>query len=170
MSDRNAAVREVYRSLRIAEQLAYYRNLADEYTRANEQAILVRNTLLSVAAVAGAAGQFTGGNGRVAAGVTAAALAAIAGAVTAWETLVGFAPMAKLYDDAALSLEAEPGRGVPALGRRGRPGCRRRTGRAGLPRRGRTVGPADRPARPPGHDARAQHLTTGRHRWPGGQP
>lgn len=104
-ADRTGAVRAVYRHLRIGHQLDFYRQRAAEYTRANDQAIMVRNVLLGLAALAGAFGQFAGGSGRVAAGVTAAVLAAVAGAVTAFEALIGFGPVAKLYDDAAVSLE-----------------------------------------------------------------
>ncbi|MET8307876.1 hypothetical protein [Micromonospora sp. NPDC005173] len=49
MTDRDTAVRAVYKSVRIAGQLTYYRNRVDEYTRANQQAIIVRNTLLGLA-------------------------------------------------------------------------------------------------------------------------
>ncbi len=104
-ADRTDAVRAVYRDLRISDQLGFYRARVTEYTRAAEQAVLVRNSLLGLAALGGALGQFIGGDGRIAAGVAAAVLAALAGAVTAFETLIGFAPMAKLYEDAAASLE-----------------------------------------------------------------
>ncbi|MFF4879406.1 hypothetical protein [Micromonospora sp. NPDC000668] len=95
----------MYKSVRIAGQLTYYRNRVDEYTRANQQAIIVRNTLLGLAPMAGAVSQFADGGGRTAAGLVAALLASLAGSVTAFEALIGFAPTAKLYVDAAVSLE-----------------------------------------------------------------
>ncbi|WP_045746842.1 SLATT domain-containing protein [Actinoplanes rectilineatus] len=100
-----AAVRVLYRELRVTDQLEFYRQRATEYTRAARQAIAVRNTLLGLAATVGAAGQFIEGTGRVATGVAAAVLAAMAAAITAYETLIGFTPIAKLYEDAADSLE-----------------------------------------------------------------
>ncbi|GAA2478954.1 SLATT domain-containing protein [Winogradskya humida] len=105
MSDRDAAVRRLYKDLRITEQLAFYRRRSGEYHAADRQAILVRNALLALAALAGVAGQALGETGRTVTGVVAAVLAAMATAVTAYETLIGFAPVARIYDDAALSLE-----------------------------------------------------------------
>ncbi|GAA2581935.1 hypothetical protein GCM10010435_69370 [Winogradskya consettensis] len=105
MSNREAAVRRLYKDLRITDQLTFYRRRSDEYHRADNQGIIVRNTLLGLAALAGVAGQLLGETGRTVTGVVAAVLAAMATAVTAYETLIGFAPVAKLYDDAALSLE-----------------------------------------------------------------
>jgi hypothetical protein len=105
MNERTAAARAVYKDLRISHQLAFYRQRVDEYSRANSQAITVRNVLLGLAAVAGALGQFGGASVRVATGVSAVVLATIAAAVTAFEVLIGFAPVAKLYDDAAVNLE-----------------------------------------------------------------
>jgi len=60
-----------------------------------------------LAALAGAAVQLLPA-GRGALGVAAAVLAALAGAVTAFEALIGFEQLRKLYGDAALGLaEAE---------------------------------------------------------------
>ena len=88
----------------------YYQRRRREYERANGQAIMVRNTLLILAALGGVAGQFTAGTGRELSGVIAALLAALATAVTAFEGLIGFAHLRKLYYDAELNLkEAEMG-------------------------------------------------------------
>jgi hypothetical protein len=66
---------------------------------------VTRNTLLVLAALAGVAGQFVTGTGRALSGVVAALLAALAAAVTAFEGLIGFAQLRKLYNDAELNLE-----------------------------------------------------------------
>jgi len=108
VSDRAAQFRALYRDLRIADQERFYNDRSAEYEQAHRQAIMVRNTLLVVAAVAGVAGQFTSGTGRAGLGVAAAVLAALAAAVTAFEALIGFSQLQKLYNDAALNL-AEAG-------------------------------------------------------------
>jgi hypothetical protein len=108
MTDRDAEFRAFYKELRIIDQRRFYDDRRREYEQAHRQAIAVRNTLLALAALAGVAGQFAAGPGRALSGVVAAVLAALAGAVTAFEALIGFAPLTKLYDDAALNLaEAE---------------------------------------------------------------
>ena len=107
MSDRTAQFRSLYRELRIADQRRYYEARNKEYAQAHNQAITVRNTFLLLAALAGAAVQLFP-EGRSALGVAAAVLAAFAGAVTAFEALIGFEQLRKLYGDAALGLaEAE---------------------------------------------------------------
>jgi hypothetical protein len=108
VSNRAAQFRALYRDLRIADQARFYNNRSAEYEQAHRQAIMVRNTLLLLAAVAGVAGQFTSGTGRAGLGVAAAVLAALAGAVTAFEALIGFPQLQKLYNDAAINL-AEAG-------------------------------------------------------------
>jgi SMODS and SLOG-associating 2TM effector domain 1 len=105
MSDRTAQFRALYRELRIVDQLRFYNARREEYGAASRQAIWVRNSLLFLSALAGVLGQLPTGTGRAASGVIAALLAALAGAVTAFETLIGFTRLHKLYGDAALSLE-----------------------------------------------------------------
>jgi hypothetical protein len=107
-SGRTDQFRGLYRDLRIADQEGFYTSRAEEYERAHTQAIAVRNTLLILAALLGVAGQFFSGTGRAALGVAAAILAALAGAVAAFEALIGFPQLHKLYNDAALNL-AEAG-------------------------------------------------------------
>jgi SMODS and SLOG-associating 2TM effector domain 1 len=122
VSDRVAQFRGLYRELRIADQERFYNDRSAEYGQAHRQAIMVRNTLLLLAALAGVAGQFASGTGRAGLGVTAAVLAALAGAVTAFEALIGFPQLQKLYNDAALNLAhagidwdtPEPGGELPA--------------------------------------------------------
>jgi len=104
MTGRAAEFRDLYLKLRIANQLRWYRSRSDEYKQASQQAIVVRNVLLVLAALAGLAGQLTTGTGRAALGVVAAALAALAAAVTAYEALIGFAQLSNLYDDAIRNL------------------------------------------------------------------
>lgn len=108
MTGREEQFRRFYQELRIADQRDWYEQRGTEYRRASRQAISARNILLTLAAVAGVAGQFVDGTGRTAAGIAAATFAALATAVTAYESLMGFGSLAKLYQDAALSLrEAE---------------------------------------------------------------
>ncbi|MEV0199764.1 SLATT domain-containing protein [Nonomuraea sp. NPDC050691] len=105
-SGREASFRALYRELRIADQQAFYHARADEYAAAHRQALMARNLLLFLSALAGVAGQFAAGTGRAACGVAAAVLAALAGAMTGFEALIGFAQLEKLYGDAALNLDA----------------------------------------------------------------
>jgi hypothetical protein len=98
--------RALYKELRIADQQNWYQDRSQEYGQAHRQAIRVRNTLLILAALVGVGVQVTSGTGRAALGVVAAVLAALAGAVTAFEALIGFPQLSKLYGDAALNLAA----------------------------------------------------------------
>jgi hypothetical protein len=113
MIDRTAEFRGLYKRLRIADQRDFYEKRSHEYDRAHRQAIAVRNTLLACAALAGIVGQLLSETGRTWAGLTAAVLAALATVVTAFESLIGFGPLSKLYRDAAINLaEAEVGWGA----------------------------------------------------------
>ncbi len=108
MSNREAQFHTLYRELRIGVQKRYYAARRDEYQAAHRQAIVVRNTLLIAAAVAGAGGQFTDGTARSVVAIAAAVCAALAGVVTAFSALVGFSWLNKLYADASNNLaEAE---------------------------------------------------------------
>jgi hypothetical protein len=117
MSDRAGQFHALYGELRIKDQKDFYARRRDEYRRAHAQAILVRNWLLIAAALAGIAGQFTGDTARALISIAAAALAALAGLVTAFEALIGFPRLGKLYEDAWINLsvaevewhELEPG-------------------------------------------------------------
>jgi hypothetical protein len=106
MTARAAQFRDLYIKLRIEEQLRWYQSRRDEYNKASRQAIVVRTVLLALAALAGLAAPLATTTGRAALGVAAALLAALAAAVTAFEALIGFTQVGKLYDDAASSLEA----------------------------------------------------------------
>jgi hypothetical protein len=103
-ADRFDQFRALYRELRIADQRRFYERRAAEYRLAHRQAVRVRNTLLGLGALSGVLVQVTSGTGRSVAGIVAAVLAALAGAVTAFEALIGFGPLAKLYDDTAVNL------------------------------------------------------------------
>jgi hypothetical protein len=106
MSARDAQFRTLYRDLRITDQQEFYQSRSEEYADAHRQAITVRYVLLLLSAAAGIAGQLVAGTGRAGLSVIAAVLAALAGAVTAYETLIGFPKLKKLYEDAALNLSA----------------------------------------------------------------
>jgi hypothetical protein len=108
MSDRGAQFHAMYRELRIADQREFYLSRRLEYEAAHEQAVTVRNVLLLLSGAAGALGQIQTGTGRALAGLLAALLATLAGAVTAFEAIIGFPQLRKLYDDAEYNLkEAE---------------------------------------------------------------
>jgi hypothetical protein len=96
---------QLYATLRIGGQLSFYQARADEYRTAHSQAVIVRNALLLAAAVAGALGQIANGTARAAWSVVAAVLASLAAAITAYEALIGFPQLEKLYSDAARNLE-----------------------------------------------------------------
>jgi SMODS and SLOG-associating 2TM effector domain 1 len=106
MTSRAAQFHALYKKLRITDQLKYYDQRRREYEKAHQQAIVLRNILLVLAASAGVAGQFVTGTGRAWAGVIAALLAALAAAVTGFEGLIGFAQLGKLYKDAELNVKA----------------------------------------------------------------
>lgn len=101
---REEQFRVLYRELRIEDQQRWYADRAAAYEAAHRQARRVRNCLLLMAAVAGVGAQFVSGTGRAGFGVAAALLAALATAVTAYDTLIGFQPLHKLYSDAATNL------------------------------------------------------------------
>jgi conflict system pore-forming effector with SLATT domain len=104
MSDRATQFHRLYQQLRITDQKDFYAARRDEYQAAHSQAVLARNLLLGAAALAGIAGQFTGDEARALISIGAAVLAALAGLVTAFEALIGFPRLAKLYDDAWINL------------------------------------------------------------------
>jgi hypothetical protein len=104
MTARDTEFRALYRDLRIADQQQYYRDRSTEYEQAHHQAITVRNVFLIAAALVGIGAQFTSGTSRAGCGVAAALLSALAAAVTAFDALIGFPKLQKLYGDAALNL------------------------------------------------------------------
>lgn len=105
MTARDRQFRALYRRMRIDDQRVYYAARAREYRAAHEQVVLVRNGLLMAAAVAGVVSQAVHGTARAAWAIGAAVLGALAGAVTAYESLIGFPQLTKLYSDAERNLE-----------------------------------------------------------------
>lgn len=105
MSERDLQFRRLYRRLRIEGQQRYYHARAKEYGDAHRQVVVVRNTLLLAAAVAGVVSQVATGSARGGWAVAAAVLSSLAGALTAYEALIGFPQLAKLYADADRNLE-----------------------------------------------------------------
>ena len=104
-ADRARAFHRLYLRLRIDDQLLFYKNRRAEYGNAHRQAVALRTALLLGAAAAGVVTQSTDGTARAAWAVAGALLAALAAAVTAFETLIGFPQLEKLYGDAARNLE-----------------------------------------------------------------
>ena len=104
-ADRARAFHRLYLRLRIDDQLRFYQARRTEYASAHRQAVILRTALLLGAAAAGVITQSTNGMARAAWAVAGALLAALAAAVTAFETLVGFPQLEKIYGDAARNLE-----------------------------------------------------------------
>ena len=104
-ADRARAFHRLYLRLRIDDQLRFYQDRRTEYATAHRQAVILRTALLLGAAAAGVITQSTNGTARAAWAVAGALLAALAAAVTAFETLVGFPQLEKIYGDAARNLE-----------------------------------------------------------------
>lgn len=104
-ADRTRAFHRFYLRLRIDDQLRFYHARRTEYAGAHRQAVVLRTALLFGAAAAGVVTQSTAGTARAAWAVAGALLAALAAAVTAFETLVGFPQLEKVYGDAARNLE-----------------------------------------------------------------
>ncbi len=103
--EREQQFRDLYRTLRIDHQRAFYSDRADEYRSAHRQVVVVRNVVLFAAAIAGIASQIVEGSARAACAVVAAILGSLAGALTAYDSLVGFPQLEKLYSDAERNLE-----------------------------------------------------------------
>ena len=104
MSARDDQFHELYRQLRIGDQLDFYERRRDEYRRAHRQAVAARNTLLILAAAAAAAAVFSDAD-RAVLGTAVVVFGALVAAVTAFEALIGFPQLSSLYRNAALSLK-----------------------------------------------------------------
>lgn len=110
MTDQAAAERavqfaELYKEARVDDQLGFYNGRRVENEKAHDQAIRVKWTLSTLAAIAGAVGAALP-EARTALAIAAAFLAAAATAMTAYQSLYAFPRLAKLYRDAELSLSA----------------------------------------------------------------
>ena len=109
MTPRDEAFAQLYRELRVEEQGHWYATRADLYAAAHRQARYGRVALLGLASAAGGAAAFLSGTASAALGVTAAVLAALATALAAYDALIGFTPLRKLYRDAARNLAVATG-------------------------------------------------------------
>jgi ABC-type multidrug transport system fused ATPase/permease subunit len=123
--ERARQARQLYEAQRIQAQRRYYDARSREYSRAREQAVTVSSVLLAAATVTGICATFANGTARALWGVAGAMLAALAAAVTAYESLMSFGQLAKLYADAAANLQhasagwsTEPAWSAARLGRR----------------------------------------------------
>lgn len=105
-ADRATQFHQFYRSCRIVGQKNFYADRRKEYLAAHDQAIVLRNVLLASAAIAAAIGQLFSGTGRAGLSVLAALLVTLAGAVTGYESLIGFSQLAEVYGDVAAALAA----------------------------------------------------------------
>jgi hypothetical protein len=104
-AERTADFRRCYLNLRVDDQRDWYEARTRECEKANRQAVLWRNLFLLAASIAGVAGAALPEIWRTWLGLTAAVCAALAAALAAYETLMGFGPNAKLYRDAAINLD-----------------------------------------------------------------
>ncbi len=141
MTARDEEFRDLYRDLRIDDQAGWYASRSAEYKSAHQQAVYARNWLITLAGLLGVVGQIWSGTPRAALGVVAAVLAALAGTVAAYDALLDFPKLQKLYGDAALNV-TEVGIDWADAPAEHRPGRRDGTGREDLHHRDRPVGSA----------------------------
>jgi hypothetical protein len=106
MTTRTDQVLDLYFKHRLTGQQKYYRDRTEEYERAHGQALALRNTLFILSAVGAGVSQVTTGTWRGTLGVAAAVLGALAGAVTAYESLIGYPSLTKIYHDTWAGLQA----------------------------------------------------------------
>jgi len=104
-AERAVQFAELYQEARIDDQLGFYNGRRVENEKAHDQAIRVKWTLSTLAAIAGAVGAALP-EARTALAIAAAFLAAAATAMAAYQSLYAFPRLAKLYRDAELSLSA----------------------------------------------------------------
>ena len=104
-AERAVQFAELYQEARIDDQLGFYNGRRVENEKAYDQAIRVKWTLSTLAAIAGAVGAALP-EARTALAIAAAFLAAAATAMAAYQSLYAFPRLAKLYRDAELSLSA----------------------------------------------------------------
>lgn len=105
MTERNAEFAALYTQDRLLDQLDFYHKRRVEAEGARDQAIGAKAVLLGLAAVAGVVGAAYPG-ARSALAIAAAFLAALATALSAYQSLYAFPRLAKLYKDAETSLTA----------------------------------------------------------------
>jgi hypothetical protein len=105
VTGRNAEFAALYTQDRLLDQLDFYNKRRVEAEAARDQAIGAKAVLLGLAGVAGVVGAAYPGI-RAAMAIAAAFLAALATALTAYQSLCAFPRLAKLYKDAEVSLTA----------------------------------------------------------------
>jgi len=103
--DRATQFAALYAEARIADQLKFYTSHREESEKARDQAINAKWILSTLAAMAGAVGAALP-DVRTPLAIAAAFLAAAATAMAAYQSLYAFPRLAKLYQDAELSLSA----------------------------------------------------------------
>ncbi len=113
MTDRNADFAALYTQDRLLDQLHFYNRRRVEAEAARDQAIGAKAVLLGLSAVAGVVGAAYP-DIRSAMAIAAAFLAAMATALTAYQSLYSFPQLAKLYKDAEISLAALRASGLGA--------------------------------------------------------
>ncbi len=105
MTERKADFAALYTQDRLLDQLDFYNRRRVEAEAARDQAIGAKAVLLGLSAVAGVVGAAYP-DIRSAMAIAAAFLAALATALTAYQSLYSFPQLAKLYKDAEISLTA----------------------------------------------------------------
>jgi hypothetical protein len=104
VSDRSAQVADLYRRYRLEHQKSFYRNRAREFRRARNQARITAAVFLVLASLSGALGGADVGGQRMWWAVAAAALGALAAALTSYEAVVGFDRLSRDYDKTIAAL------------------------------------------------------------------
>jgi hypothetical protein len=124
VDERARQAHRLYEEHRVQAQRRFYEARSKEYRRAREQAVMLSSLLLAAATLTGVVAVLTAGTARALMGVAGALLAALAAAVTGYESLMAFGQLAKLYEDAAANLRlaaagsAEPAWSSARFGRR----------------------------------------------------
>jgi SMODS and SLOG-associating 2TM effector domain 1 len=113
LSERAKQFAELYVEDRIGDQLRFYQNRRARAERARDQAVAAKWVLATLAAMAGSVGAAVP-DWRTGLAIAAAFLAAAATAVTAYQSLYSFPRLAKIYQDAELSLSALSAAGFSA--------------------------------------------------------
>jgi hypothetical protein len=103
----------LYAEDRIAYQLDYYQRRRARAERARDQAVAAKWVLATLAAMAGSVGAAVP-DWRIGLAIAAAFLAAAATAVTAYQSFYAFPRLAKIYQDAELSVAALSAAGFSA--------------------------------------------------------
>jgi len=103
MSERSRQALTLYREARVADQLDYYRRTSAEYDRAGAQSVALSAVLLSLTTLAGTLAGLEI-SGKMGWAIAAAVIPAVSTALAAYDAIIGFERVSKLFGDAMRSL------------------------------------------------------------------